>query len=290
MNLQSIKYLSALAKYNHFGKAAKACFVSQPTLSMQIKKLEDFLGVKLLERNNKSVRLTEIGRTMAVRAQRILGEVNAMREEALGFKDPFSGDMKLGVIPTIAPYLLPIIFPKLQNLYPKLSFYVMESQTQNLLEELQQGRLDAAILALPINSVHLIESPFFVEEFYLATAKDHPLATRKALKNSDLMDHKLLLLEEGHCLRDQALEFCGNISEENYKNFCATSLESLIQMSAAGLGITLVPKLACQKNPNLTYIPFRDKKPSRTIGLVWRKTTARAVLLESLVVTLKKLV
>lgn len=264
MNLQSIKYLSALAKYNHFGKAAKACFVSQPTLSMQIKKLEERLGVKLLERNNKSVRLTEIGHSLALRAQRILAEVEAMREEALEFKDPFSGEIKLGVIPTIAPYLLPVLFPKLQKLYPKLTFYVMESQTHNLLEELHQGRLDAAILAFPITSSQLQGSAFLVEEFFLAVAKAHPLATRKMLKKSDLLTHRLLLLEEGHCLRNQALEFCQASAGQIDQNFSATSLESLIQMSAAGLGITLVPKLACQKNPNLIYIPFKDNKPSRT--------------------------
>ncbi len=288
MNLQSIRYLSALAKLNHFGKAAKSCFVSQPTLSMQIKKMEDRLGVKLLERNNKSVRLTEIGQSLAVRAQRILEEVKAMQEEAVGFKDPYSGDVKLGVIPTIAPYLLPLVFPKLRKLYPKLSFHVMETQTQNLLGELQQGRLDAAILALPINIAHLVCAPFFVEEFFLATAKDHPLCRYKAVKNSDLQGHKLLLLEEGHCLRDQALEFCGNITDEAYQSFCATSLETLLQMTAAGMGITLAPKLSCQKRPNLVYIPFRDSKPSRTIGLVWRKTTARSVLFESLALTLKE--
>ncbi len=289
MNIQSIKYLVALAKYSHFGKAAKMCFVSQPTLSMQIKKLEDRLGVQLLERTNKSVRLTEIGAQMAERGKNILREMEAMREEAQAAKDPYSGQIKLGIIPTVAPYLLPLAFPKLMHIFPKLSYFLVEGQTHFLLEELNQGKIDAAILALPITDTHLNTAAFFTEEFLLAAPHEHAWSRRKTLKLTELGDQNLLLLNEGHCLRDQALAVCEQISANEMKDFRATSLETLRHMVAAGIGITLMPKLACRKGDGLVYIPFNGAKPSRSLGLVWRKSTSRSLLFNELVGHLKNI-
>lgn len=282
MNIQSIKYLVALAKCSHFGKAAKMCFVSQPTLSMQIKKLEDRLGVKLLERTNKSVRLTEIGKQIAEHAQNILQEIDVIRERAQTAKDPFSGEIKLGIISTVAPYLLPLIFPQLTESFPKLTYFLVEAQTDFLVGELNQGKLDAIIVALPVMENHLTAMPFFTEEFLLAVPSKHPWAKRKSIKTDHLTDQTLLLLNDGHCLRDQALAVCEQMNAKEMKNFRATSLETLRYMAASGVGMTLMPKLACRKDDGLTYLPFSDSQPSRSLGLMWRKSTGRSLLFNKL--------
>ncbi|MBS0349566.1 MAG: LysR family transcriptional regulator [Proteobacteria bacterium] len=279
MNIQSIKYLSALAKYHHFGKAAKMCFVSQPTLSMQIKKLEDRLGVQLLERTNKSVRLTAIGATMAQHADSILNELSAMQEAAKGAKDPYKGLLKIGIIPTLAPYLLPCVVFKLKNKFPHLTYYFLEKQTEHLIEDLNQGKLDVAVLTLPVQASHFASAEFFKEEFLLAVPMNHRWANRKMIKASDLQDQELLLLDEGHCLREQALIFCSQRNASETKDFRATSLETLRHIIAAGVGMTLIPKLACRKNDGISYIPFSSvNKPSRSLGLVWRKSAKKDLL------------
>ncbi len=288
MNIQSIKYLAALEKYSHFGKAAKACFVSQPTLSMQIKKLEDRLGVQLLERTNKSVRLTEIGILMAEHARNILQEMEAMREKAQAAKDPYSGQIKVGIIPTVAPYLLPLIIPKLSKYFPKITFHLYEAQTFQLIEELKKGSIDTAILALPMkNDPHFSSSTFFEEEFLLAVPSNHSWSKLKSIKTSDLANQRLLLLNDGHCLREQALSFCFQTQAVEMENFRATSLETLRHMVAAGVGITLIPKLAYRKGDGMNYIPFSDSKPTRNLGLVWRKSTGRFLLLNDLAKQIK---
>jgi len=278
MNLQSIKYLTALAQHRHFGKAAKMCFVSQPTLSMQIKKLEDRLDVQLLERTNKSVRLTAIGEAISIHAHNILRETEAIREIAKAAKDPFQGPIKIGVIPTVAPYLLPKIIFKLKKIFPKLIFLFIEKQTQFLLEELKQGKLDTAILALPITDSRLEAKEFFKEDFLLALSKNHSWANKKSIKATDLSGENLLLLDEGHCLRDQALSWCYQTNATELEDFRATSLETLRQIIAVGEYITFMPKLACKSNDGLSYIAFSGEKPSRTLGLVWRKSTGRILL------------
>lgn len=287
MNIRDLKYLVALAEHQHFGNAAKACFVSQPALSMQIKKLETTLDVKLLERTNKSVMLTDIGFVIAERANHILQQVDEVHELAKLTKDPFSGEFRLGIFPTLAPYILPIIIPVLSKTLPKLSFYLIEEQTTELLTKLKAGKIDAALLALPIIDKHISMTPLFDEAFLLATSRQHPLAKNKSVTQQDLYDKQLLLLEQGHCLRDQALDLCHTMQAQEAQNFRATSLETLRHMVASNVGITLIPQLATDSNKNISYIPFAKEKPMRTIGLVARATSARHLLLEELAKQIK---
>lgn len=280
MNLQDLKYLSALAKHRHFGKAAAACFVSQPTLSMQLKKLEEQLGLKLVERNNKSVMLTPIGTLIAERANGILQEVKAIQEISRSAQDPHGGELIFGAIPTIAPYLLPQIIPTLAKSFPKLCLYLLEEQTSQLLKKLKSGELDVAILALPIDDVSLISQTLFEEEFMLAVSLKDDLSRQKNVDLADLKNRSLLLLTEGHCLRDSALEVCKMAGLAQH-NFEATSLETLRQMVIAGSGITLIPKMACSAAEGITYLPFNASKPSRLIGIFWRKTHPKQHLLNA---------
>ena len=290
MNIRDLKYLVALSDHQHFGKAAEACFVSQPALSMQIKKLETYLGVKLIERNNKSMLLTVSGIAIVDRARQILNQVEELREIARLATDPLSGELRIGIFPTLGPYLLPRIMPGLSKKFPKLSLYLIEEQTSVLLEMLKQGKLDAAFIALPLTGNNFTASPLFEEEFLLATASTHELANQTSIKQHQLNDHQLLLLDEGHCMRTQALELCQRVHAAEMQNFRATSLETLRHMVAAGLGITLMPLLAVQTdNKAISYIPFASPRPSRTIGLVWRLATAREVLFEKLVERIKEI-
>ncbi len=286
MNLKDLKYLVALSEYRHFGKAADSCFVSQPTLSMQIKKLEDLLGVQLIERTNKSVMLSEIGIEISTRAKKILAQADEIKELAKSAKDPYSGELKIGIIPTLAPYLLPHIVPKLSKSFPKLALYLVEEQTVYLLDKLEQGKIDAAILALPLGDTKLIAIPLFEEEFLLAVPKTHALAERKFVKQADLANKSLLLLDDGHCLRDQALLYCQQAHAAEMKGFRATSLETLRQMVITGLGITLMPKLACKADSGIRYIPFSSPKPTRTIGMLWRSAISKKNLLEDIAATI----
>ncbi len=278
MNLQSIKYLAALSTHQHFGKAAAACFVSQPTLSMQIKKLEEELNVQLLERTNKSVTVTDVGKIMAEHANTILHEIQAMQETAKTLSDPESGAIRLGIIPTLAPYLLPRIMPAFTRTFPRLTYYLFEEKTTHLLEKIKKTELDCLILALPVLEKNLIMAPLFKEEFLLAVPSGHPLSENKKINATILRDENILLLEEGHCLRDQALDFCVKKHVLEDKNFRATSLETLRQMVQNGMGITLMPKLACEKNKKISYVAFSANAPSRELGLVWRNKTPRANL------------
>lgn len=289
MNLRDLSYLVALVEHRHFGKAAEACFVSQPALSMQIKKLEGFLDVQLLERSNKSVMLTEAGLLLADRAREVLSKVAEMRDLATTIKDPFSGDFKLGIFPTLAPYLLPSIIPDLTAKFPKLKIYLVERQTASLLDQLRQGKIDAAILGLPIKETGLNETSLFSEEYMLAVPKHHHFAKRKSIKQADLGDEKILLMEDGHCLRDQALDICYKVNAKEMKGFWATSLETLRHMVAAGVGITLIPKLACHASEGVVYVPFSTPKPSRELGMIWRTSTAKHVLLDQVSAVIKKI-
>lgn len=289
MNIRDLKYLIAVADHRHFSKAAEACFVSQPGLSMQIKKLEETLGVKLIERNNKGVLLTEIGEVMTQHARDILNRIDTMKEIAQQAEDPFAGTLHLGLIPTLAPYLLPHILPGLALQFSKTSLYLVEDTTAHLLEKLSQGKLDAALLALPIEDDHLIAIPLFEETFVLAVSSQHPLAKHKKVNIDSLNDQTLLLLEEGHCLRDQALNVCHQSNIIASTNFQATSLETLKQMVAFNAGITLVPKLSEQAHASITYIPFSSPQPKRIIGMVYRSSTVKKVVLEAIILQIKKL-
>lgn len=290
MNIRDLSYLVALSEHCHFGKAAEACFVSQPALSMQIKKMEEVLGVKLLERTNKSVMLTQAGIAITERAKNILNQVEELRDYAKLIKDPYSGEIQIGIIPTLAPYLLPKIIPDLTKEFPKISLYLLEEQTDSLLEKLKSGKLDAAFLALPLPEVGMDTSALFTEEFLLAVPNSHTLAKKKSLKQHELIDEDILLLEDGHCMREQTLGVCRKMKIKEKQNFRGTSLETLRHMVASGNGITLMPKLSQKTNDNISYIPFSTPKPFRTIGLCWRATAVKKMLLEDIAAHIRKVI
>ncbi len=291
MNIKDLKYLVALANHQHFGRAAESCFVSQPALSMQIKKLEDMLGVKLLERTNKSLLFTETGLLITDHAREILHKVDELHKVAELANDPYSGELKIGIFPTLAPYFLPLIIPALTNAFPKLSLFLIEEQTANLIDNLKTGKLDAAFLALPISEPMLTSSLLFDEEFMLAAPANHTLSKLSSINQQHLSNLDLLLLDEGHCMREQALALCHKINAREAQSFRATSLETLRHMIAAGNGITLMPKLACHGNDgSISYIPFSTPKPVRSIGLVRRTSAAKHKLLDELTISIKKII
>lgn len=282
MNIRDLKYLTAVAKFKHFGKAAEACFVSQPTLSMQIKKLEDTLGVDVFERSNKQVFITGHGHAIIKQAQIVLNEVENLKEIANLATDPLSGEYKLGIIPTLAPYLLPHVLPQLKKQLPKLKLFIREEKTKEGLKLLNEGELDAVILALPVAMDGLTAVKLFNEPFYVALPKEHKLNQKKQITIADLKNQNLMLLEEGHCLRDQALEVC-SFPLENTQEFNATSLETLWQMVATGVGITLVPALSTKSmniSKSLIAIKPFKKNPSRNIGMLWRKGSVKGQIQE----------
>lgn len=280
MNLRDLKYLIALADHRHFGRAATACFVSQPTLSTQVRKLEDELGVSLVERAPRRVMLTPIGRDIADRARKVIAEVEQMTEVARRSQDPEAGTVRLGLFPTLAPYLLPHVLPNLRRRFPRLELLLVEEKTDAILARLRDGRLDAALLALPIHDDQLHIEFLFDEPFLLAVPQRHALAGRGSLDLHDLDDQRLLLLEEGHCLRDQALDVCRLAGADERDGFRATSLETLRQMVASGVGITLLPMLAVQPpvpvSPDIALLEFRGDAPHRRIAMLWRRSSAMA--------------
>lgn len=286
MNLRDLKYLVALADHKHFGHAAAACFVSQPTLSTQIKKLEEELGVPLVERAPRKVMLTPAGRDAADRARRIVAEVEQMKEAARRSQDPEAGTVRLGIFPTLGPYLLPHVVPRIRARFPQLELLLIEEKSDVLLSRLREGKLDAGILALPLQDDQLHTEFLFEEPFLLAVPEAHPLAARDSLSLRELSDQQLLLLEDGHCLREQALDVC-RISGANEKSeFRATSLETLRQMVAANVGITLLPTLAVKppvaRSDSIHLLGFTDSHPSRRIAMVWRRSSAMAAFLQEL--------
>lgn len=293
MNLRDLQYLVALDEHRHFGRAAAASFVSQPTLSTQIRKLEDELGVILIERGPRRVMFTRAGELVVAHARRILGEVQAMREQARRLSDPEAGTLRLGIFPTLGPYLLPHVIPELHRRFPRLELLLVEEKTHEVVAQLLDGRLDAGLLAMPIGQERLHEEYLFTEPFYLAAPEHHPLAERSALGVSELGGESLLLLEDGHCLRDQALEVCASAGASERSGFRATSLETLRQMVAADVGITLLPALAVMPpvppTPGIRLIPFENPPPARKIALVWRRTSPIAEFLRRIATVLREL-
>lgn len=233
MNIRAIQYLVTLAEVRHFSKAAELCYVSQPTLSTQIRKLEEELGVQLVERSPRQVMLTRVGEEIVERARTILGEVEAMRAIARRSRDPHSGTLRLGIFPTLAPYLLPHVIPELRRQFPRLTLRLFEEKTEDLLAMLDQGRLDAGLLALPVADDRLVTRQLFEEPFVVAMPEQHALASLAEIRIQDLENVELLLLEDGHCLRDQALEVCHLAGAHEKLDFHATSMETLRQMVAA---------------------------------------------------------
>ncbi|MFC3650426.1 DNA-binding transcriptional regulator OxyR [Dyella humi] len=293
MNLRDLHYLVSLAEHRHFGRAAEACFVSQPTLSTQIKKLEDELGVALVERTPRKVLLTEVGRDIANRAREVLNEIEQIKGIARRTVDPESGTVRLGIFPTLGPYLLPHVVPMVRERFPRLELLLVEEKTEVVLHRLREGKLDAGVLALPIHDDSLHAEFLFEEPFMLAVPQSHPLAKRTQLKLSDLSDQSLLLLEDGHCLRDQALEVCHMAGAGEKSGFRATSLETLRQMVASNVGITLLPTLAVKppvaQAPNLQFVEFGGHPPSRRVAMVWRKSSAMSGFLKQLADIFKSL-
>ena len=291
MTLQDLRYLVALVDHGHFGRAAEACHVTQPTLSTQIKKLEDQLGVILLERTNKSARVTAAGEDVVARARQILLDVEAIMEVGRRIARPLSGAFSLGVIPTLGPYLLPWLVPALKTDHPELRLAIREDLTAHLLERLVSHRLDAALVALPIANDHVECLPLFDEPFWFAEprAAGHEAANGDVMSEHELRGKKLLLLTEGHCLRDQALAICGTSDREADGDFRATSLETIRQMVATGMGSTLLPAMAWNDilSPAVTARPL-EGGVGRRIGLVWRRSYPRVPDLHLLAETLRR--
>ena len=298
MNLRDLRYLIALADLRHFGRAAEACHVSQPTLSTQLRKLEDELGVQLIERAPRQVMLTPAGVDIVARSRRVLAEVEQMREVARRTADPEAGSVRLGMFPTLGPYLLPHVVPNLRARFPRLELLLVEEKTETLLAMLREGRLDAAVLALPLHEDWLEVEPLFEEPFLLAVPCDHPLAAAGTGADGGvpvavLEDEHVLLLEEGHCLRDQALAVCQLVGAAERSGFRATSLETLRQMVAANVGVTLLPTLAVKppvaRSENIGLVDFRAPAPSRRIAMVWRRSTAMGDFLCELARVIRRL-
>jgi LysR family transcriptional regulator, hydrogen peroxide-inducible genes activator len=286
MNLRDLQYLVALAEHKHFGKAAEASFVSQPTMSTQIKKLEEMLDVQLVERGSRGVLLTDVGQLVAARARLIMAEVDAIKDHARLSKQPEAGRLTLGVFPTLAPYWLPHVVPRILQRFANLELYLIEEKTEVLIEQLHSGKIDAAVLAAPVNDDQLRSTPLFDESFVLAVPAGHPLAKRKHVNITDLQSYQLLLLDEGHCLRDQALSVCQIAGTQEMEGFRATSLETLRQMVVANIGITLLPSLATlppvAANPGLALVRFSQPQPMRSLALYWRASSARGDFFQKL--------
>ena len=291
MTLQELKYLVALADHGHFGRAAEACSITQSTLSTQMKKLEDFLGVTLFDRSLKRVSPTPIGREILQAARNIIEESERIKELARHAQDPMDRTLRLGVIPTLGPYYLPHALMLMHKKHPGLRLLLREEMTPQILAHLADGKLDAGLLALPVEDDNLRVAPLFYEPFFAALPVDHALTKQAVLKVPDIMSEKLLLLDEGHCLRDQALDVCGAHSKGR-EEVRATSLETLRQMVGMGLGVTLLPALSVDAGPRVSkksveIRPFKKPVPGRTIGLVWRKRAPFPETFERLAATLK---
>lgn len=291
MNLRDLKYLVAIADLRSFVQAAERCCISQPTLSTQIKKMESGLGIQIFERTNKKVLPTEVGVQIIASAQSILNEVEHIKELAAMAQDPLAGNFKLGAFPTLSAYIFPNLVSAVNRELPGVRLILIEEKTEQLIQQLKQGYIDAALLALPIHDDFLQSEFLFSDEFKLAVAPDNPLAKKKAIKQSDLYRQQLLLLDGGHCLRGQALQICHLNGAEEQQDVRATGLETLRQMVRAGTGITFIPQIAISESePGICYLPFTDPAPSRNIGLLWRKTSVRTQLISHLIELIKNTV
>jgi LysR family hydrogen peroxide-inducible transcriptional activator len=289
ITLRQLRYLVSLARHRHFGRAAEDCAVTQPALSMQIRELEREIGADLVERRPGDVALTDTGIEIAERAEQILAATRDLVDFAR-HRDVLAGSLKLGVIPTLAPYLLPLVLPLLQQRYPALRLDVRETQTQTLVEELVAGSLDCLLLALPAEGGDVQTLPLFDDRFLLAAPSAEPLPKRR-LTVHDVDQRRLILLEEGHCLRDQALAFCAARRRDSAAGLGATSLTTVMQMVANGYGVTLVPEIAADvevRDARVKLARFAKPEPGRTIGLAWRRTSPRRQDFEALADVLKE--
>jgi LysR family transcriptional regulator, hydrogen peroxide-inducible genes activator len=283
MTLTELRYIVAVARERHFGRAAEACFVSQPTLSVAIKKLEDELDVKIFERGGNEVSMTQLGESIVQQAQTVIEQAAAIKEIAQRGKDPLAGPLRLGIIYTIGPYLLPEMVRHAIEQSPRMPLILQENFTVRLLEMLRTGELDAAIMAEPFPDTGLAIAPLYDEPFMVAVPKTHALAKRKSISATELKKETMLLLGAGHCFRDQVLEFCPEFArfasdaEGIRKSFEGSSLETIKHMVASGMGITVVPQLSVPHDPqpHVKYVAFTDPIPSRRVVLAWRRSFTR---------------
>ena len=286
IKLKDLRYLVAVADTRHFGKAAERCFVSQPTLSAQLRKLEEYLGVVLVERQPRQALLTPAGADIVALARRIVEASDEVVEIARTHRDPLAGRLRIAFLPTIGPYLLPGIAPRLHKALPRLELMFYEYQTAPMLERLHAGDIDMGVLALPVGLDGLVAQPLYDEPFVVAAPARHPLAARKEVRIEDLRGVTLLLLEEGHCLRDQALDVCNRVAVQENQNFRATSIETLRQMVAVDAGVTLLPELATRgayaTARGVVVRPFAKPAPVRRIGAIWRKSSPRTAALTAI--------
>jgi LysR family hydrogen peroxide-inducible transcriptional activator len=285
ITLRQLRYLAALARHRHFGRAAEDCAISQPALSMQVRELEREIGVELVERRPNEIALTDTGLEVAERAEQILAATRDLIDFAR-HRDVLSGSLKLGIIPTLAPYVLPRVLPRLQTKYPQLQLELRETQTKMLLQELARGELDCIMLALPAEDTDVETLKLFDDPFLLAVPAADEFPLRGRIGIADVDQHRLILLEEGHCLRDQALAFCATRrGDAPTARLGATSLATVIQMVANGYGITLVPEVAADAEAHderVKLLRFAEPQPGRTIGLAWRRTSPRRKDFEAL--------
>ncbi len=288
MNLRDLKYIIAVAETHHFGKAAQRCFVSQPTLSGQIKKLEEELGVVIFERTNRTVEITPVGEAILVHARQILEQSDAITQLARAYKDPLAGPLRVGTIPTLSPYLMPLILKPLKQQHPQMKLVLSEELTDVLLTRLKNHEIDAALLATPIDEHEFASLPLFDEPFWIAYPRDHEFYTKEKITREDLDSVNLLLLAEGHCLAKQAMEVC-HMKERQHNgdmaDLRAASLETLIQLVSAGFGCTLVPALAMQGSwvtgSGVVAQPLELPDAYRRIILVYRNSFPRVAALEA---------
>jgi LysR family transcriptional regulator, hydrogen peroxide-inducible genes activator len=284
LTFRQLRYLDALARHGHFGRAAEECAVSQPALSMQIRELENELGAKLVERQQGATTLTEIGRDVARRAAVILNAARDLTDSARHSVRPLTGALRLGLIPTLAPYILPRALPELQRRHPELRLELIESQTQILLSELGRGALDVLLLALPLDKPDFETLPLFEDRFLLAVPADDPLSKRARVSPRDVRARRLILLKEGYCLRDQTADY-GVLRDPPDTGLGATSLATIMQMVANGYGLTVVPEVAIDlevRDERVKLLRFSEPQPRRTIGLAWRPTSARKADFEAI--------
>jgi LysR family hydrogen peroxide-inducible transcriptional activator len=291
MTLTELKYIVAVARAKHFGHAAESCFVAQPTLSVAIKKLEDELGVTLFERGGSEVSVTPVGAQIVAQAERVLEQTAAIKELAKQNKDPLAGPLRLGVIYTIGPYLLPPLVKNLIDKVPQMPLVLQENFTVKLLELLRQGELDAAIMALPLPDHGMLMQTLYDEPFVVATPRTHPWSRRREIPAADLKEETMLLLGSGHCFRDQVLEVCPEMARFSspgngmQRTFEGSSLETIRHMVASGIGLTVLPRASVRDmdDPNgmLAFVPFSNPAPSRRVVIVWRKSFTRRAAIEA---------
>ncbi|MBL6664227.1 MAG: LysR family transcriptional regulator [Rickettsiales bacterium] len=283
MNIRDLEYICAVAKEGSFTKAAKKVFVSQPTLTMQIQKLEFEHSVQIFERQGKTFIITDVGKKILEKSEEILTKVKEIKEIAKNHHDPFSGELRIAAFPTLASYYFPKITNHFLKTFPSLKLLLVEDKTDKIIANLKSGEIDCAFLAIPVNDDEFECVELFEEEFLLAVNKNHDLAKLKgAVSNKDLADESLMLLEDGHCLRDQALEACsllGNLKTRS--DFAASSLETLIQMVEIGAGITMIPEIATRKSKHIQYLKLATR-PTRKIGFYFRKSSSKKILLEQI--------